>query len=284
MAATPIEIHSLPPNTEMPKVAPVPKEKPLPAPKETHPTGVARKQLEDIAAGKPVLETVAEQTVRREQAMQLLNEANALLLDMKDLRLLVSSIATQAADTPLGKEMQMETLRMLKEIPVDGVSPDLALRLTALQTKLTALPIPDANPLDNPLISTIQQFNITHPDSRVPEELLSQIQSGDVKSPELIAQILQSNQPLAQIVWKELTGKEEFKGFNPQPDIMLKLAGIEVNDENMKKAKAIFASALPIKEKPDLTGKLMSGALVGALTVMFVSQMAAPEGQQQGGH
>lgn len=284
MAATPLEVQTKPPvNTEMPKVIAIPKEKLTPKPKEQHAISVARKQLEDIAAGKPVLETVTEQTVSKEQALQLLNEANALLLDMKDLRLLVSSLATQTADTPLGRQMQMETLRMLKEITPDSVAPELAPRLKALQEKLTALPIPVANPADNPLISTIQQYNITHPDSRVPEELLVKIQSGDVKSPELIAQILQSNQPLAQTVWKELTGND-FKGFAPTKEIMLDLAGFEHTPTNLEKAQAIVDQTIPLKEKPDVTSKLMSGALIGALTIMFVSQMATPEGQPQGGH
>ena len=269
---------------EMPKVAAVPKEKPIKPPSEKMKTGVARKQLEDIAAGKPVLETVAEQTISHEAATQLLHEANALLLDMKDVRLLVSSLATQTADTPLGRQMQMETLRMLKEITPDSIAPELAPRLAALQDKLKTLTIPDANPADNPLVSTIQQYNITHPDSRVPEELLSQIQSGDVKSPEIIAEILQSNQPLAHIVWKELTGQPNFKGFAPTKEIMLDLAGFEHTPENLEKAQAIVNQTIPMKEKPDATSTLMSGALIGALTIMFVSQMAAPEGQQPEGH
>lgn len=282
MAATPIEIHSLPPNTEMPKAAAVPKEKPLPTPKETRPTGIARKQLEEIAAGKPVLDTVAEQTITKEQATQLLNEANALLLDMKDMRLLISSLATQAIDTPLGNHLQMETLLMLKNIRPDSLSPELAPRLIALQTKLNELPLKTPNPADNPLITTIQHYNITHPDSRVPEELLAKIQSSDVKSPELVTQILESNQPLAQVVWQELTGKPDFKGFTPTPELMLDLSGFPHTKENLEKAQAILPASMPLKEKSDMIGKLMSGVLVGALGIQFVSQMAAPEGQQSG--
>ena len=184
-----------PQTVEIPKAIPAPKEKPTSKPKETRPTGVARKQLEDIAAGKPVLETIAEQTVSHEQATALLHEANALLLDLKDIRLLVSSLATQSKDTPLGNQLQMEMLQSLKEITPDTVSPEFAPRVLALQEKLKNLPLIKQNPADNPLISTIHQYNITHPDSRVSEELLSKIQSGDIKSPELVAQILQSNQP-----------------------------------------------------------------------------------------
>lgn len=284
MTGSPDIQASLPPNKELPKIIPAQKEKLSPLSKNKKGIGVSRKQLEDIAAGKPVLEAVAEQTISHEHATQLLNEANALLLDMKDLRLLVSSLATQAADTPLGNQMQMESLRMLKELSPETIPLDLVPRLTALQLKLNALPIQHANPENNPLISTIQQYNVTHPDSRVSEELLSQIQSGDVKSPELVAQILQSNQPLAQIVWKELTGQPNFKGFAPTKEIMLDLAGFEHSPANLEKAQAIVDQTLPLKEKPDMVSQLMSGALVGALTIMFVSQMAAPEGQQQGGH
>ena len=284
MAATPQEVQvKAPVNTEMPKAVPVKKEQPTVTTKEKQPVGVARKQLEDIAAGKPVLETInaQENFLSREVVKQLLDEANALLLDMKDVRLLMSSLATQSADTPLGKQMQMETLRMLKEIPLDGVSPDIAPQLTALQTKLGALPIPEANTVDNPLISTIQSFNITHPDQRVPEEILAKIQSGDVKSSEMIASILESNQQLSQTVWKELTGQEEFKGFAPTPEIILDLSGITKSPENLKKAQEIFATAAPLKEKPDMVGKLMSGMLIGALSLQFISQMAAGEGQTQ---
>lgn len=283
MSATPIEIRTQPPvNTEMPKPA-VAKEKTVNQPKESQRVGVARKKLEDIASGKPVLETIAEQTVSKEQAMQLLHEANALLLDMKDVRLLISSLATQSADTPLGDQMRMEILVMLKEIAADSVDPQLAPRLAALQEKLSALPLSKANPADNPLVSIIQEFNISHPNQRVGEELLAKIQSGDVKSSEIIAKILESNQPLAHVVWKELTqDPNEFKGFNPQPDTMLELAGLPLTKENMKKAEAIFASALPLKEKPSMVSTIMSGVVSGALLLMFVSQMAA--GDQQQGH
>lgn len=283
MAATPLEVQiKSPVNTEMPKAVPVKKEQPTPS-QEKRPIGVSRKQLEDIAAGKPVLETITaqENLLSRDVVMQMLQEANALLLDMKDLRLIMSSLATQSADTPLGHQMQMEVLRMLKEIPVAGVSPDLAPQLTALQTKLGTLPIPEANTVDNPLISTIQSFNITHPDQRVPEELLSKIQSGDVKSSEMISSILEGNQQLAQTVWKELTGQEEFKGFAPTPEIILDLSGISKTPENLKKAQDIFATAAPLKEKPDMVGKMMSGVLIGALSLQFVSQMVTNESSSQ---
>ena len=286
MSATPVEVRAQPPvNTEMPKVAATTKEKAIPTPKEKQQGGVARKKLQDIADGKPVLDVISPEnpTISKETAMQILTEANALLLDMKDLRLVISSLATQSADTPLGNQMRMETLLMLKEIAPESVDPQLAPRLAALQEKLSALPLSKANPTENPLVSIIQEYNISHPHQRVPEELLAKIQSGDVKSSEILVKILESNKPLAQVVWKELTQKQnEFKGFNPQPDTMLELAGLPLTKENMKKAEAIFASALPLKEKPNLVSTMMSGVVSGALLLMFISQMAG--GDQQQGH
>ena len=46
---------------------------------------------------------------------------------------------------------------------------------------------------------------------------------------------------------------------------MLDLAGFEHTKENLEKAQAIIDIAKPLKEKPNLTGKLMSGVLMGAL-------------------
>ena len=285
MAATPVEVRAQPPiNPEVPKVAAMAKEKVASPPKEKQQGGVARKKLEDIAAGKPVLDVVSSENpaISKEMAMQLLKEANALLLDMKDLRLFISSLATQSADTPLGDQMRMEALIMLKEIAPDSVDPQLAPRLAALQEKLSALPLSKANPAENPLVSIIQEYNISHPHQRVPEELLAKIQSGDVKSSEILVKILESNKPLAQVVWKEMTNDpNEFKGFNPQPDTMLELAGLPLTKENMKKAEAIFASSLPLKEKPNMVSTIMSGVVSGALLLMFVSQMASSD-QQQG--
>lgn len=285
MSATPVEVRAQPiVNTEIPKVAATAKEKAVPTPKEKQQGGEARKKLQDIADGKPVLDIVSPEnsTISKEVATQILKEANALLLDMKDLRLLISGLATQSADTPLGDQMRMETLVMLKEISPDSVDPQLVPRLAALQEKLSTLPITKANPAENPLVSIIQEYNISNPQQRVPEELLAKIQSGDVKSSEIIAKILESNQPLAQVVWKELTGKPDFKGFAPTKEIMLDLAEFSHTPENLKKAQEIVNSALPLKEKPDMISKVMSGVISGALVLMFVSQMAG--GDQQQGH
>ena len=64
MAATPVEVRAQPPiNPEVPKVAAMAKKSRFTAQGKQQ-GGVARKKLEDIAAGKPVLDVVSSENPR----------------------------------------------------------------------------------------------------------------------------------------------------------------------------------------------------------------------------
>lgn len=248
--------------------------------------GTARNTLEEIAAGTPVAEATKqmEHTPSREAVTALLSEANLLLLELRDMRLLMTSLATQAADSPMGNEVRLDALRSLQNIDTQGFPPEQAAQITLLQDKIKALKLPDPVPENSAVLPLISRYNETHPDSQVPTQVIDQIRTGKREATETVAQLLQSNDDLAQMTWKELTGVDGFTTLRPTPGVMLDLAGIPKTDENMKKAAEIFSMATGgMKEPPPgFKEQAMMGAMYGALAIMFVSQLAT--GEQGGGH
>ena len=276
------------PKPETIKVKPTPpKEKPVVDAKEAKPAskGGARKTLEDIAAGKPVAEAVAPKVEQaplpdREVVSQLLSEANSLLLDLKDLRILMAAVATQGADTPLGNEMRVDTLRMISGMSNENMPPESVVKLAELQKKIGDLKLGEVKPEDSQLIQTISHYNEAHPDKAVPAELLDQLKSGKVEAPQMAAQLLQSNTELAAEVWKGITGQENFTGFNPTPENILALTQLDPTPENLEKMKAVFGTGKQAKESFDFVGKVIPGIMMGALAIMFITQIS---GIEQGG-
>ena len=230
-----------PPPEAKPTVPPVPKEQPAEqkphGEKPSAAAGAARKTLEDIAAGTPVAEATKqmENTPDREAVSALLTEANVLLLELRDMRLLMTSLATQAADSPLGNEVRLDALRSLQNMDTRGLPPEQAAQVTLFQDKIKALKLPDAKPDASAALPLIARYNETHPDSPVPPEVVDQIRNGKREATETVAQMLQTNDDLAAMTWKELTGVEGFTRLTPTPGTMLDLAGIPKTDENMKK-------------------------------------------------
>jgi hypothetical protein len=291
MDAPKIEGAAAPPKPEAAKAKPTPpKEKPV-ATKDTKPAtaGGARKTLEDIASGKSVAEAVnpvVEQAPLpdREVVSQILSEANSLLLDLKDMRILIAAVATQGADTPLGNEMRIDTLRMVANMSNENMAPESVVKLAALQKKIQDLKLPEAVPANSQLVQTISQYNEAHPDKAVPTEILDQLTSGQVESPQIAAKLLQSNTDLAAEVWKGITGQEGFTGFNPTPENILALTQLEATPENVAKMQAVFGSAKQAKESFDFVGKVVPGIMLGALGIMFITQISGIEQAGAGGH
>lgn len=256
------------------------------------PTGIAastaRSTLQEIAAGTPVAEATKqmENTPSREAVTALLNEANVLLLELRDMRLLMTSLATQAADSPLGNEVRLDALRSLTAIDTQGLPPEQAAQITMLQDKVKALKFPDAKPEESAALPLITRYNETHPDSQVPPQVIDQIRTGKREATETVAQLLQTNDDLAAMTWKELTGIDGFTALRPTPGVMLDLAGIPKTDENMKKAGEIFGSAATgmTEPAPGFKEQAMMGVMYGALAIMFVSQLATGGEQGGGGH
>ncbi len=291
------------PKPELPKAPPAPEAKLTPpiAPKEQpaaqtasaeKPTaaasGAARSTLKEIAAGKPVAEATKqmENTPSRETVTALLNEANLLLLELRDMRLLMTSLATQAADSPLGNEVRLDTLRSLQNIDIREFPPEQAAQVTVLQDKIKALQLPQAKPEESAVLPLIARYNETHPDSPVPPQVIDQIRTGKREAIGAVAQLLQSNDDLAALTWKELTGVDGFTTLRPTPGVMLDLAGIPKTEENMQKASEIFSTATGgMKEPPPaFKEQAMMGVMYGALAIMFVSQLATGGDQGGGGH
>lgn len=287
------EAPKTPPVTETKQPAPVtPKEQPKNQPTTAEKQiiaepGSARATLEDIAAGTPVAEATKahENTPSRETVSVLLAEANALLLDLRDMRMLMTSLATQAADTPLGNEVRLDALRSLQSIDTQTFPPEQAAQITQLQEKIKALQIPEPKSEDSAALPLIARYNETHPDAPVPPQVIDQIRTGKREATETVAQLLQTNDDLAAITWKELTGVDGFTRLTPTPGVMLDLAGIPKTDENMKKANEIFGSAASsvTEPAPGFKEQAMMGVMYGALAIMFVSQLATG-GEQGGGH
>lgn len=276
------------PKPEAAKVKPAPhKEKPVVHTGEVKSPAkdAARKTLEDIAAGKPVSEAVAPKVEQaplpdREVVSQLLAEANSLLLDLKDLRILMAAVATQGADTPLGNEMRIDTLRMISGMSNENMPPESVVKLAELQKKIGDLKLGPVKPEDSQLIQTISHYNEAHPDKAVPAEILDQLKTGKVEASQVASQLLQSNTELAAEVWKDITGQENFTGFNPTPENILALTQLEPTPENLAKMQAVFGSAKQAKESFDFVGKVIPGIMMGALAIMFITQIS---GIEQGG-
>lgn len=267
-------------------VPPAPaKEAPTAVPKESPKTVTARDQLEKIAGGTPVVEALAanpESLPNREDAVKLIEEGNKLLLELKDMRLIVSAIASQAADTPLGYETQIDTLRMLRDMSADGAPPELSGQLSALQDRIKALNLPQPKPEGSALLSTITEFNEAHPDKAVPQDVVAAIQSGQKEVAPTVAQMLQTNPDLAQSVWKQLTGIDNFGGLTPTPTNVLQLAGIPTTPENLAKAQEMFGVvAKTPAEKVNFMQTMMPTAMMALLGITAITSIASGG---EGGH
>lgn len=251
--------------------------------------GVAHKKLEDIAAGKPLAEVFSPQTEQaplpdREVVSQILTEANSLLLDLKDMRILLAAVATQAADTPMGNEMRIDVLRMIVNMSNEHMAPESVVKLAQIQKKISDLHLPEANPEQSQLLQTISQYNEAHPDKAVPSEILDQLKTGKVESSRLAAQVLQSNTELAAQVWKEITGQENFSGFHPTPENILALTEMDTTPDNLKKMNAIFGAIKQAKEPVDMMGKIVPTMMIGMMGIMFITQIGGVDQGGGGGH
>jgi len=282
------------PKPEAPKVAPKPAaEKPVTAPK----TGDKRKAeargtLEQIAKGVPVLEAttaapMTEALPSKEAAQGLLAEANTILLELKDMRLLVNAIATQAADTPMGKELQMDALRAIAAMETEGMPPEPATKLIELQSKIKGLNLPPAIPEASALIPIIEAYNSMHQDKPLPADIVTGIKTGDRAIAPAVAQMLQTNNDLAAMTWKEITGIDGFTKLSPSPSVILDLSGIPKTPENMKKANDMFSDIRKMNKPPnEFADKAVMGIVYAATGLQAFIQIAMPEASQGsgGGH
>jgi len=290
-------MEPIPTKAEMPPKPKSPEAKPAATPTMEHQKGKpvekttevnARGTLEEIAKGTPVAEATATGVEDapmpdREQVSKLLEETNALLLELRDMRLLVSAVATQSADTPLGNETRLDALRMIRDMNLEGLPPDQTTAATVLQEKIRGLKLPDAKPENSALVSTITNYNEAHPNAAIPQEVIDQIKSGSRDTASTVAQFMQSNPELAQDVWKQLTNVDGFSGLNPNPTNILQLAGIATTPENLAKANEMFGTIANMTpaQKESIIAQLSPMLMGGALILMFFTQIAT--GQSEGG-
>lgn len=248
----------------------------------------ARGTLEQIAKGTPVLEATAAPAVEalpsREAAQALLSEANAILLELKDMRLLVNAIATQAADTPLGNELRLDALRAITTMETEGLPSEPAAKLVELQNKINSLNLPPAIPEASALIPVIDAYNAMHQDKPLPTDIVAGIKKGDRAIAPSVAQMLQTNNDLAALTWKEITGIDGFTKLSPSPSIILDLSGIPKTPENMKKANDMFADIKKMNKPPsDFADKAIMGVVYAATGLQAFIQIATPEAAEHGG-
>jgi hypothetical protein len=266
------------PLSAAPAAAP-PKEKPLSAaPAAEPPKTQARATLEAIAEGKPVAEATApvENLPDREAVTTLLTEANSILLELRDMRLLANSVATQAADTPLGNEVRLDALRSL----VATDAPELA----PIREKIKALNIPPAKPENSATFSLLSRYNEQYPDKPIPSEMMEQVKSGKREASAVVAELLQSNNDLAAMTWKELTGVDGFTKLTPSPENILVLSGVPKTPENLKKMQELFGSVKTMKEPPMFSSdKIVMGLMFVAIGLQFFTQLTMSE-SSGGGH
>lgn len=272
------------PKPEAKPPAPLPKEAPKSEKPAKAPEGTPRATLERIAKGTPVLEATAapaETLPNRETVDGILAEANSILLELKDMRLLVNAVATQAADTPLGNEIRLDALRSIEKMNTIGLPPDQAAQLNALQEQIKAMNLPPSS--NETTLALLTKYNEQYPEQKVPEPVMEKIRNGDKTAAESVAQMLQTNNDLAALTWKELTDTEGFTKLNLSPGIVLDIAGLPRTKKNEEKAAELFGAMKPLKEPPPgFKEQLAAGAMYGALAIMFFSQVAL--GQEGGGH
>jgi hypothetical protein len=269
------------------KAAP-PKDPLAHTPKENKHTSKARTQLEQIAKGTPVSEldnSAAEAAPLPDQETMytILKDANQILLDARDPRLLVTAFATQAADTPLGNEMKLDALRMLGRMSNENLPPQTVVALDAVQKSIAQLNLPETVPEHNNLYRIISNYNETHPNSPVSAELLGKIQSGDMGSAQLVAKLLQTDTDLSRTLWKEITNVDGFTGISATPENILQLSELDVSAENKAKAQALFGNAQEIKNNPQILNQLVPSLMLGAMLFMLVSQVGMG-GEGSAGH
>lgn len=213
----------------------------------------------------------------------ILSEANSILLELRDMRLLVNAVATQAADTPLGNEVRLDALRSLEKISTIGLPPDQATQLNALQEKIKAMNLPTPKPEDSATLALLTKYNEEYPNNAIPQSVVEKVRTGDKTAAESVAQMLQTNNDLSALTWKELTGQEGFTKLTITPAIVLDLAGLPRTKENEMKAGELFGIPQSTKEPPmSLKDALSTGFMYGALGIMFFNQVALGEGG--GGH
>lgn len=251
-------------------------------PKEQQPVEHAA----ETATTPQKIESSPESAPDKETMTKLLEESNALLLELRDMRLLVSAVATQAADTPLGNETRMDTLRMIRDMGHEALPPDQIPAVTKLQEKIMALNLPEATPQNSALIPIITKYNEMHPEAAVPQQVIDQIKSGQRDSATAVSQFMQSNPNLAQDVWKQLTNVDGFTGLHPTPENILQLSGLETTPENMKKAQEMFGAIVAMNPQEQIKAMDVLGPklLTGALIMIFVTQMATGQEGGGGGH
>lgn len=221
----------------------------------------------------------------QEKITEALSQANSLLLDTRDPRILISAIATRCVDTPLGNETRIGTLKMIEKMSNADMSPTAVIQLDAVKKQIADLKLPDINPAESALIPVITRYNEAHPDKAVPTEVINQIKSGNRDAGSTVAQLLQTDTQLAGDVWKELTGIEGFTGLQHiEPGHILDLAGIPQTKENVAKANEIFGkvAAMPLKEEISFGEGLQKTVMAGGLLLMFFTQIISDKGG--GGH
>lgn len=282
----PKEVQTTLPKVETKPVSAIkPSEQPLKRSEQVTRLKTAHGTLEKIASGTPVAEALAptESAPSKEAMTELLKEGNALLLELRDMRLWVHAIATQAENTPLGNEVRQDALRGLLKVEAAGLSPEQATQLTHLQEKIKVLNLPEPNPAESATIKILTQYNEQHPDKPIPTDVLESVKTGSRDASTTIATMLGSHPDLAKQTWKELTGLDNFTPFAPTPDRMLLLAGLPNTPENMKKAEEIFGTAKQTKEPSQIGSQVFMGVMYGALALQFFQTVALGE-QGGGGH
>jgi len=250
----------------------------------------ARGTLEQIAKGVPVTEATAPQkeALPSNEAMKaLLEEGNAILLELKDMRLVANAIATQAADTPLGKEVQADALRNILTMSAEGLPPEQQVKLLEFQNKIKDMKLPEPKPSESATLGILTSYNELHPDTPIPNEAIDAVRSGEKGAATTVSQMMQTNNELAQMVWKDLTGQENMTSLNlSRPGIILDLAGLPQTEENKKKIAEMFTKIQSgeMKAPPASVGEqAYMGIMYLMLGIIAFSQIALGEGGG-GGH
>lgn len=251
----------------------------------------ARGTLEQIAKGVPVTEATAPQkeALPSNEAMKaLLEEGNAILLELKDMRLVANAIATQAADTPLGKEVQADALRNILTMSAEGLPPEQQVKLLEFQNKIKDMKLPEPNPSESAVLGILTSYNELHQDTPIPNEAIDAVRSGEKGAATTVSQMMQTNNELAQMVWKDLTGQDNMTSLNlSRPGIILDLAGLPQTEENKKKIAEMFTKIQSgeMKAPPASFGEqAYMGIMYLMLGIIAFSQIALGEGGGGGGH
>ena len=209
----------------------------------------------------------------KEEAQQILADTGKTLLVQKDPRFLTVALATSAIDTPLGAEIQRETLKMLAQ----------AQDLPELRGKLQQFNLEAQAGASSALEQFIKDYNIRHQENRIPSELVDLINSTEQPDLTVLQSLFTKIPDFRSELWRETTGLAWEENPADRTTQLLTAAKIDSTPENIQALQGILES---VSQKPEGAQvslmKIVGSSFSLALLLSNIVGGLATETQPQG--